>query len=134
MADDKVTASRTMDPVQVTIIGTGDGGKIPVGTEAVTHDMHMPNVVIRAVIPPLVAVTVRCAYLFMFTLTGFLTIKMVPASSNEVLTAIQAADFYHLVLAGASVSASAATFGLIKDLTTILSGLAAKFPLATGSV
>ena len=133
MPDDKTTVNRPIEPLQVTIIGTGDASRLTTGMTATTEGAHMPNFV-TVIVPPIVAVGVRAAYLFMFTLTGFLTIKMTPASSNAVLTAIQAADFYHLVLAGASVSASAALFGLIKDVTTILSGLSAKFPLATGSV
>lgn len=129
----KLTESRPVDPIRVAVIGTGDASRLETGTLAETAGAHMPNFV-TVVVPPIYAVLVRFAYLFFFTLSGFLTVKLTPTGGNAVLQAIQAVDFYHLVLAGASVSASAACFGLVKDITTILSGLAEKHPLATGNV
>ncbi|MES2341707.1 MAG: hypothetical protein V4597_08515 [Pseudomonadota bacterium] len=129
----KTTESRPVEPIKVTVIGTGDASRLETGTKAQTAGAHMPDFV-TVVIPPLAAVAVRFMYLFFFTLSGFLTVKVAPSGGNQVLQAIQAVDFYHLVQAGVSVSAAAAGLGLVKDLTTILSGLAARYPLASGNV
>ncbi len=133
MADEKTTESRPVEPIKITVIGTGDASVIPSGTIAKTEGSHLPNYVTK-VISPLMAITVRAAYLFFLTLSGFIAVKMTPSGGNPVLVAIQATDFVHLIYAGASVSLSAAGVGAIKDITTILSGLAAKYPLATGNV
>ena len=131
--EEKVTESRPVEPVIVTMIGTGDGSRLPSGTVAETPGLHMPNVIMN-VVPPVVAVAVRFAYLFFFTLSGFLTVRMAPSTDSMVIQAIQQADFYSLVIAGASVAMASSVNGAIKDITAILKGWAAKYPLATGSV
>lgn len=123
MPDEKL---EPMQPVQVSIIGTGDGGApLTTGTTASTPD-HQPNLVVR-VITPLTALIVRFVNTYLTTLVGLVAAGM---TSNI----IPATDFGHLVLACAKLSIAGAGLGALKDLLTIFSGLERKYPLATGSI
>ncbi len=131
--DSKVTESRPVQVQQVAVMAIGDMSKVPSGTVATTEGLHVPNFVFQAV-NPLLGLVVRFVNLFLLTLVGLLSVKMAPASANTAVAALQAADFYTIVMAGCSVSLATASWGLIKDLSTIFTGLAKKYPLATGNV
>ena len=121
--DDKLVP---LPPVQVAIIGTGDGGSpLITGTQALTPD-HQPNLAIT-MITPLVAIAVRFANTFFTGLLGILT----GAMATNVITA---SDFLHLVYKCAGLAIAGAGLALIKDLITVFGKLEGKFPLATGSV
>lgn len=127
--DPKVTQSRPVETVTVAVLGTGDSSHLPSGTVAVTPGAHQPNVIVE-VITPLVAILVRFGYTFGTALVGLVTAGITPAGSKLLYTS----DFYHLVLTCASLAVPVAGLGLLKDLTTVFSGLEKKFPLASGSV
>lgn len=133
MADDKVTESRPVEPIKVAVIATGDATKLPSETVAVTPNPHEPNIVVKAV-PPIVAVLIRFANLYIMSLLGFLSLRMVPPGGNQVVEAIQAVDLYHLILTAGSVALAPSVLGMLKDFTTILTGLEKKYPLSTGSI
>lgn len=124
--DPKMTTSRPVDPVRATVIGTGDGGRLPSGTLAVTASANQPNVVVN-VITPLAAITIRFINTFLTGLLGILTGAM-------ATNVIQASDFLHLVYKCAGLAVAGAGMGLIKDLVTVFGRLEGKFPLATGNV
>jgi hypothetical protein len=119
--------AQPIPPVNVAIIGTGDGGTpLTTGTVAVTPD-HQPNIV-ATIVTPFVAVFVRFLNQFLTTLVGLVGAGMM---SPKLLPAT---DFYHLVLTCAGLSIAGAGFGFLKDLVTIFGRLEGKYPLLTGSV
>lgn len=126
MADDKVTASRPVAPVVVSLIGTGDSSVLPSGTKASTPGAHEPNIVVQ-VFNPVLAIGIRFVNVFLTSLLGILT----GAMATDV---IPARDFSHLVLKCAGLSVAGAVVGLIKDLITVFGRLEQKNPLLTGSV
>ena len=138
MAEDgKTTAEAPLQPLVVTVIGTGtgNGGPAPLvtGTEAVTPLSHQPNL-LTLVVSPLTAIGVRFISQFLTSIGGFLTLAMVPAGDNAVLKAIQAADFLTLVYTAAGLSLAPAGLDLIKNLATIFGKLENKYPIMTGNV
>ncbi len=125
-----MTDKTTVEPIQpvvVTVVGTGDGVGSPLttGTTATTPD-HQPNLVIQ-VVTPLVAILVRFANAYATMLLGLLTVGV-------TTNALPASDFLHLLAKCASLSLAGPSVALGKDLITILGGLEKKFPIATGSV
>lgn len=126
---DKVTANRPIDPVTVTVIGTGDASRLPPTTEAETPGAHDPNVIIRA-IQPFVAIAVRFVNVFLTQLAGLVVAGMTSAGGKLLYTS----DFYHLILICASLSLPGAGIAFIKDLVTVFGRLEQKYPLLTGSV
>jgi hypothetical protein len=113
-------------PVNVTVIGTGDGGTpLRTGTTGVTPD-HQPNLAVN-VISPVVAIGVRFINTFLTTLLGILT----GALATNVITA---SDFAHLIYKCAGLAVAGSVIGLIKDTVTIFSRLEQRFPLGSGSV
>ena len=129
MADEKTTESRTVEPIQVAVVGTGDGSKLPSGTEAVTQGAHDPNIIVN-VVQPFVAIVVRFANLYGTVLIGLVTAGMTPVGGKLLYTS----DFYHLVLTCGSLAFPAAALGLLKDLVTVFGKLEGKYPLITGSI
>lgn len=129
MSDDKTTLSRPVEPVQVTVIGTGDGSKLASGIEAVTVGAHEPNIVVT-VVGPMRAIALRFVNAFLAQLAGLLVAGMTPAGSRLLYTS----DFVHLVLVCASLSLPGAGLSFIKDLVTVFGRLEQKYPLLTGSV
>lgn len=124
----KESAPIVIPPIAVTVIGTEDSGigvPLTTGTIAATPD-HQPNIVVH-VIPPIVAIVVRFANLYVITLTGLLT----AAGATGV---IKASDFWHLLLKCGGVALVPPALGMLKDLVTIFGQLEKKFPLLTGSV
>lgn len=121
-----------IEPVTVAVVGDKAADNIPSGTIAVTPN-SLPNVVVK-VVSPLVAVLIRFLNLYLSTLIGILTLRMVPAGDNMVVQTIQAIDFYHLIVTAGSIAFAPAIFGFLKDCITILTGLEKKYPLSTGSV
>ncbi len=123
--DDKIV-TEVMEPVHVTLVGTGDG--LVKGTKATTpHDQ--PNIVLN-VVQPIVAIGVRFGYLFLTTLVGLLVAAMTPAGGKLLYSS----DFYHLLETCANLSLPVAGLGFLKDLVTVLGKLEGKYPLVTGSV
>lgn len=114
-----------MGPLQVTVIGTGDGKMIDSGTVATTPK-NQPNMIVT-VVSPLVAIGVRFVNAFLTILSGLIAAEM-------VTNVIPYDNFGTLVIACAKLSISGAGVGLIKDLVTVFGRLEHKFPLLTGSV
>ncbi len=120
------TITGPVEPVKVSIVGTGDGGLPASGTIATTPGTHNPNLIVT-IIPPFVAVIVRFLNVYVGSLVGLLAAGM---TSNE----IPAADFGHLFLKCASLAIAGAVVLSLKDIVTIFAGLEKKFPLGSGSV
>lgn len=127
--DDKTTLSRPVEPVQVAVIGTGDGSKLATGMEATTAGAHEPNIVVT-VIGPMLAILIRFANAYLTALVGLLTAGMTPAGGKILYTS----DFYHLVLTCASLALAGPGLAFFKDLVTVFGKLEQKYPLLTGSV
>lgn len=126
MADEKVTLSRPVEPVVVTVIGTGDGSRLPSGTKAETPGVHTPDLIV-SVVGPAKAISIRFINVFLTSLLGILT----GAMATHV---IPAGDFWQLLVKCAGLSIAGAIVGLIKDLITVFGRLEQKNPLLTGSV
>jgi len=109
-------------PVQVAIVGTGDGGTVvtPPGEPNVHYTF----------VAPLLAIGVRFANVFFVSLVGLLTAAVTPAGGRLLYTS----DFWHLILTCANLSLPVAGLGLVKDLVTVFGKLEQKYPLATGSI
>jgi hypothetical protein len=129
VAEDKVTESRPVEPVQVAVIGTGDGSRLTTGVEAKTEGSHEPNIVVT-VVGPLFAILIRFANAYLTTLVGLLTAGVTPAGGKILYTS----DFYHLVLTCASLALAGPGLAFFKDLVTVFGRLESKYPLLTGSV
>lgn len=127
--EEKTTQSRPVEPVQVAVIGTGDGSKLATGMEAVTPGVHEPNLVVR-VVGPIFAIFVRFTNTFLVQFAGLVVAGMTPAGGKVLYTG----DFMDLVVLSASLSLPGASVGLIKDLVTIFGKLEHRYPLLTGSV
>lgn len=126
MADDKTTASRPVEPIQVPIIGTGDASKLPSGTLAITPGAHQPDVVTH-VVQPFVAIMIRFANAYLTMLVGLV-------SAGMATDIIPAADFLHLVASCAKLSLAGAGLGMLKDFVTVFGKLEQKYPLQTGNI
>jgi hypothetical protein len=125
--DAEKTVARPIEPVVVTMVGsgTGDGAPIPSGMVVKTPD-HQPNLVVQ-VVTPLAAVLIRFANSYLTTLIGLVTVGL-------TTDALPAKDFGHLVLRCVSLSLAGPAVGFGKDIITILSGLEKRFPISTGNV
>lgn len=126
MSEPKTTVSRPVEPVVVTVIGTGDGSRLADGTIATTVGLHEPNVIVT-VIGPVLALSIRFANAYVTAMLGLLTVGL-------TTHALGAQDFLHLAIKCASLSLAGPTVALAKDVVTILGKLEQKFPLLTGSV
>lgn len=126
--DDKFIAPEALDPVSVTIVGTGTGDGVVKGTIGVTPP-HQANLVVN-VVSPIVALAVRFANIFATTLLGLLGAAVTPAG-HEMLGA---GDFNKLLINCASLSLAPAVLDLLKNLITIFGRLENKYPLLTGNV
>lgn len=127
MAEDKkTTASRAVPPMQVPIIGTGDGRGLSSGTEVVTPGAHEPNVVFT-VVQPVVAIVIRFVNAYLTMLVGTITAGM--GTSYIPFT-----DFMDLLSKSAIISLVPAFVGLLKDCATIFGRLEERNPLWTGNV
>ena len=129
MNGDKFSPGAPIEPVHVTMVGTGDGGgggaPIPSGTMATTPD-HQPNIIVK-VVTPLAAIVIRFSNAYLTALVGLVTVGLTS-------DAIPAADFAHLVVKCAGLSLAGPGVALLKDVITILGNLEKKYPLLTGSV
>lgn len=130
---DKTTESRTVEPVVVTVIATGDASKLPAKIEATTEGAHFPDFIVRS-FPPVRALAVRFGYMYFFTLNGFLAPKFLPASDDTIINAIQSTDFLHLLRTGCLIALVPAVGSLVKDIGVVFTRLQQKYPLLTGSV
>lgn len=126
---DKTTLSRPVEPVQVAVIGTGDGSKLATGMEAITPGAHEPNLIVR-VVGPTRAITIRFANVFLIQFVGLLVAGMTGPGAKLLYTD----DFIHFATLCASLSIPGASLGFAKDLVTIFGRLEHKYPLLTGSV
>jgi hypothetical protein len=126
-AANKMTESRPVQPVVATVIGTGDGSRLPSGTVAETPGAAQPNVVVT-VIPPLLALAIRFANAYITTLLGLITAGLV---GKDV---IPAADFLALVVICAKLSIAGPCVDALKNIVTLLGRLEGKYPLLTGNV
>jgi len=127
MPDDNKTVPQQIEPVVVTMVGTGtgDGAPIPNGSLLKTPD-HQPNIVVQ-VVTPLAAMAIRFANSYVTTLIGLVTVGL-------TTDAISAPDFGSLVWKCSGYSLAGPSVALLKDAVTILTNLEKKFPLLTGSV
>lgn len=126
MSEDKVTESRPVDPMVVTVVGTGDGSRLPSGTEAETPGSHQPNL-ITLVVPPLLAVMIRAVNTFLSVWLGLVLGGM----ATDV---IPATDFLELAGKCAGLTLAGVVIGVAKDFVTIFTKLEQKYPLLTGNV
>lgn len=126
---DKTVAPRPLAPIQVAVIGTGDGSKLPPVIVADTPDPHQPNVVVT-MIRPARAIVIRFANAFLIQFSGLVLAGLTPAGGSLLYTG----NFLHLVMTCASLSLPGAGAGLIKDLVTVFGKLEGKYPLLTGSI
>lgn len=126
MPDDKVIASRPIEPVTVAVIGTGDVSRLASGTEATTPGPHEPNLVVQ-IVTPLMAIAIRFLNAYFTMLVGLVTAGM----ATDI---IPASDFGQLVIACAKLSVAGAGLGALKDIVTIFGRLEGKYPLSTGNV
>lgn len=126
---EKTIEARPVEPVVATIIGTGDGSRLPSGTVASTPGKHMPDVIVKSV-PPVIAIVVRFAYAFGGQLLGLLTAAMTPEGGRLLYTG----DFGQLLLTCASLSLPWAILDFIKNVVTIFKELETKYPLLTGKI
>lgn len=122
---DKMSASEPIGPLQVTVIGTGDGKLIDTGTVGTTPK-GAPNMIVT-VVTPVVALLVRFIYAYLSALVG-----MVMAGMST--TIIPWTDFTDLLMKCLTLSLAGPVIALLKDLITIFGRLEHKFPLASGSV
>lgn len=111
-----------MDPVQVAVISTGDGG---LKHDTVAHTPPgQPNVLFN-VVSPAVALAVRFANQFVTTFVGLIPVAVGAAQ----------ADLFHANVAGMAITAfSVASVDFLKNLVTIFKQLEQRYPLLTGSV
>jgi hypothetical protein len=123
MTDDNKTVTEVMEPVSVTVIGTGDG--LIKGAKAVTP-ADQPNIVLN-VVQPFVAIGVRFAHNYVGAVVALVTAGM----TSE---AIPYTDFRHLLLKCAGLAFGGAAVMVLKDVVTIFGRLEGKYPLASGSV
>lgn len=126
MPDEKSTESRPVEPVAVTVVGTGDTSRLPTGITATTPGPHQPDLVVN-VVGPALAISIRFVNTFLTSLLGILT----GAMATEM---IPADDFGQLLLKCAGLSVAGAVVGLLKDCITISTRLEQSHPLASGSV
>lgn len=115
-----------MDPIGVTVIGTGDGNKVEDGTIAQTPSNQSPNLAVR-VIKPLTAIAVRFANVYLGSLLGLITAGMMTDK-------LPVSDFVSLVWLSAELALPGALLWLLKDVVTVFARLEGKYPLLTGSV
>lgn len=130
---DKVTESRVVDPIVVTAITVGDASKLPPKVEAKTEGAHMPDFIVKSFTPAR-ALAVRFGYMYFFTLNGFLAPKFMPASTDPIISAIQATPFHQLLQTGCLIALVPAVGSLLKDVGVVFTRLQQKYPLLTGSV
>lgn len=125
MADDKTTQSRSLPPVTVTAVTTGDASRLS-DLVIETPGTHQPNLIVQA-IPPLLALAVRFAKTFGVAWLGIVT----GAMSSTILPFT---DFQDLAVKACGLSLAGAVVGLVKDLITVFGRLEQKYPLLTGNV
>lgn len=127
---DKLTEPSRLEPVAVTVIGTGSavGGPAPLatGVEAVTPAQSQPNLLVL-VVSPIAAILIRFANTYLTVLVGLV-------GAGLTSDAIPYSDFFDLVLRCAGLSVAGAGLGLLKDCATVFGRLETKYPLLTGSV
>ena len=130
MATEKRTEAASLDPIPVTVIGTGSisGGPAPMktGTVATTAAPHQPNLLVT-VISPLMAIVIRFINTYLTILVGLVAAGM----TSDV---IPHSDFISLVMKCLGLSVAGAGVGFLKDLVTVFGRLEEKFPLLTGNV
>jgi hypothetical protein len=127
--DEKVTLSRPVEPVQVAVIGTGDGSRLASGIEAVTPGTHEPNIVVT-VITPVLAIVIRFVNGYLTAFVGLMGAAQTDAGSKLLHTG----DFLSMVAVCASLSLAGPSIDLVKNLITIFGRLERRYPLLTGSV
>lgn len=122
---EKLSQAEPIGPLQVTVIGTGDGTKIDTGTVGTTPKGE-PNLIVT-VVTPVAAIGVRFV-------NAYLTILVALVGAGMTTKEIPYTDFLDLVMTCAKLSVAGAGLGALKDLVTIFGKLEHKFPLLTGSV
>lgn len=121
--DNKTTQSRPVVPMQVTVIGTGDGSRLPSGTIATTEGEHQPNVVIK-VVTPILMILLRGTKAFVVSIVAIL-----PVGGATGL--IPAHDFFDLLWKSAILSTGVGITAALNALIEVLSKLDQKFPTWT---
>jgi hypothetical protein len=121
-----------MDPVTISIVGTGtgDGGGVaptPNGT-LVQSPAGQPDLIVN-VVKPSVAILIRFVHLFLTTFVGVLTAAGIGGSDL-----LGTGDFTGVVRNGAWLGLSVSGMGLLKDVITVFGRLEGKYPLVTGSI
>lgn len=117
--EEKSTLSRPIEPMVVTMLGTGDG-RLPTGTEAATPGANQPNVIIK-VVTPIIMILVRAA-------KGFMTTFMTLITAGPTTGIISFTDIGNLVAKCTVLSTVAAVIAGGWALTEVLTSLDQKFP------
>ena len=125
MTDDKVSPPAPLEPVKVTIIGTGDGTSLETGTVALTPKGQ--SNLIAIVVNPVIALLVRFLHAYGAALVGLLV--GIPATGE-----VPFSDFWDLLVKSSTLALAGPCIALVKDLVTIFARLENKYPLWTGSV
>ena len=127
MSDDKMTESRPVDTVKVTVIGTGDASHLASGVVAVTPGVNQPNLVTQ-VVTPIVAIGVRFGYDWCTAFVGTMI------AGGVVDHALPHAGVIALLKDAAVLASCMSGVGLARNAATVFSGLEKRFPLASGNV
>ncbi len=117
---EKVTESRPVKPVVVTIIGNGDASRLPTGTVAVTDGAHLPNM-IATVLSPIGFMLMRGAKAFVVSFT-----TLMPAAG--VTGVIPASDWWHLALKTSSLCVCVGVMAMAFAAAEVLTKLDQKWP------
>jgi hypothetical protein len=120
MTDEKTTQSRTVEPVTVTVIGTGDGSRLSSGTQATTPGAHMPNVVIQ-VVTPIAMMLVKGTKAFMVSWLAIMPVA-------GVTGIIPVHSFLELAAKAAGLSIGVGILAVGNAFVEILTKLDQKFP------
>ncbi len=120
-----------MEPINVTVIGTGPGSlpRSEVMIPAMTPE-GLPNLRID-VVRPLVAMSIRFGHIYLTILVGLVTAGITPKGA-EILMPV--GDFRDLLWNCSLLAISGAVVDLLKNLVTIFGRLENKYPFLTGNV
>lgn len=129
MTDEKVSPPASLEPVKVTVIGTGDGTSLETGTVALTPKGQ--SNLIAIVVKPAVALAVRFVHAYGAALVGLLV--GIPLA-DKATGMVPFSDFWDLLVKSSTLALSGPTIELLKNIVTIFARLENKYPLWTGSV
>lgn len=128
MPDEKMSPPARMEPITVTVIGTGPGtlatgtvGKTPIGQSNM----------IAVVVTPIVALAARFAHAYGAALLGLMTgIPMLAKMGDTPL--VPFSDFWDLLVKSSTLALAGPLLELLRDIVAIFGRLKDKYPLLSG--